>query len=153
MYQAAPLPPSPLGAPPPAPPLPGPFDLSEPVGQLQAMDSIPSTEWDGQIHAPLPASPSVAEPEWIARPWYTHQTWPSPLPKLVALEAGLTTNKRCKHVDAIALIAKRLKCTPEQFYEMSRAEVKERLFGREYYWAPGSSTVVLNLLTQRSRYW
>lgn len=87
-----------------------------------------------------------------ARPCYNNLTWPSPLPRLVALEAGLTTNKRCKHNDAIALIAKRMKCSPEDFYEMSRNEVRERLFS-DHYWAPGASMGVLKLLSQTSRYW
>ena len=107
----------------------------------------PSTEWDAQIHqSPLP----VEEPS--RRPCYNNFTWPSPLPRLVALEAGLTTNKRCKHDDAIALIAKRLKCSPDDFYEMSRGEVLTRLFN-DHYWAPGASTGVLRLLSQTSRYW
>jgi hypothetical protein len=88
-----------------------------------------------------------------SRPCYNNLTWPSPLPRLVALEAGLTTNKRCKHNDAIALIAKRMKCSPDDFYEMSRKEVLARLFNRDHYWAPGWSTGVLKLLTQTSRYW
>ena len=87
-----------------------------------------------------------------ARPCYNNLTWPSPLPRLVALEAGLTTNKRCKHEDAIALIAKRMKCSPEDFYEMSRSEVRERLFN-DHHWAPGASMGVLKLLSQTSRYW
>jgi hypothetical protein len=87
-----------------------------------------------------------------ARPCYNNLTWPSPLPRLVALEAGLTTNKRCKHDDAIALIAKRMKCSPDDFYEMSRGEVLTRLFN-DHYWAPGASTGVLKLLSQTNRYW
>jgi hypothetical protein len=109
----------------------------------------PSTEWDGQIsdlnHLCRPCHEE-------RRPCYNDLTWPSPLPRLVALEAGLTTNKRCKHDDAIALIAKRLKCSPDYFYEMSRKEVLERLFN-DHYWAPGASTGVLKLLSQTSRYW
>jgi hypothetical protein len=148
----SPLPPSPLIGSRSLPHLPAPLAIYPPAGQ-PIMENIPSTEWDGQIHAPLPASPCAKEPECEFRPSYNDFTWPSPLPKLVALEAGLTTNKRCKHVDAIALIAKRLKCTPQQFCEMTRAEVKERLFDRDHYWAPGASAGVFNLLTQRSRYW
>jgi hypothetical protein len=105
----------------------------------------PSTEWDAQVHE---SPPPVDE----RRPCYNDPVWPSPLPRLVALEAGLTTNKRCKHDDAIALIAKRLKCSPDNFYEMSRGEVLTRLFN-DHYWAPGASTGVLKLLSQTSRYW
>jgi hypothetical protein len=140
----------------------------------------PSTEWDGQIQAGwapyvstvtshfedpsfanlfLQAVETVAteaqpaaQPEWVRRPAYNHFRWPSPLPRLVALEAGLTTNKRCKHTDAIALIAKRLKCTPEAFCEMSRGEVSERLFGKPN-WSPAWFTGVRKLLAQTSRYY
>ena len=156
---------------------------------------VPSTEWDGQIHAgwapyistvnghfgvsqdPLASSgPSFANlflqavereafarPEQaeasshlasqVRRPCYNHFRWPSPLPRLVALEAGLTTNKRCKHTDAIALLARRLHCTPEAFYEMSRGEVSERLFGKPNYYAPASYMGVRKLLAQTSRYY
>lgn len=105
----------------------------------------PSTEWDAQVHE---SPPPVDE----RRACYNDPVWPSPLPRLVALEAGLTTNKRCKHDDAIALIAKRLKCSPDNFYEMSRGEVLTRLFN-DHYWAPGASTGVLKLLSQTNRYW
>ncbi len=105
----------------------------------------PSTEWDAQVHE---SPPPVDE----RRACYNDPVWPSPLPRLVALEAGLTTNKRCKHDDAIALIAKRLKCSPDDFYEMSRGEVLTRLFN-DHYWAPGASTGVLKLLSQTNRYW
>ena len=113
----------------------------------------PSTEWDGQISDlnNLLCRP-CHETAPSARPCYNNLTWPSPLPRLVALEAGLTTNKRCKHEDAIALIAKRMKCSPEDFYEMSRSEVRERLFN-DHHWAPGASMGVLKLLSQTSRYW
>lgn len=160
-----------------------PSDLCPPWAGL-----VPSTEWDGQIHAgwspyistvaghfgvsqdPLASSePSFAnlflqavereaspqvqqQPESVRRPSYNHYRWPSPLPRLVALEAGLTTNKRCKHTDAIALLARRLHCTPEAFCEMSRGEVNERLFGKPSY-SPAWLTGVRKLLAQTSRYY
>ena len=127
----------------------------------------PSTEWDGQIYwgpyvaavsshfsepAAAAAEAEVQEAEWVRRPAYNHFRWPSPLPRLVALEAGLTTNKRCKHTDAIALLARRMHCTPEAFCEMSRGEVSERLFGKPN-WSPAWSTGVRKLLAQTSRYY
>jgi len=125
---------------------------------------VPSTEWDGQIHwgpyvaavsshfsEPAAQEAQAQEPEWVRRPCYNHYRWPSPLPRLVALEAGLTTNKRCKYTDAIGLLARRLNCTPEDFFEMSRSEVSERLFGKPHYWQ--RSTGVRKLLAQTSRYY
>jgi hypothetical protein len=146
-----PLPASPLLCSQAVPSLPAPLALSEPLQMPLPRISVPSTEWDGQVNVSLPASPLAQEPEWQRRPWYNHMRWPSPLPKLVALEAGLTTNKRCKHVDAVALIAKRLHCTPEAFFEMSRGEVSERLFGKQYPWQ--SLTGVRKLLASQSRYY
>jgi hypothetical protein len=155
-----PLPASPLLPSQAAPPvLPAPLALHAPATEwesqisraLSAAERVPSTEWDGQIYdAPLPSSP-VPQPEWVRRPWYNHYIWPSPLPKLVALEAGLTTNKRCKHADAVALLARRMQCSPEDFYEMSRDEVCERLFGKRQYSSPAWSTGVRKLLAQPFR--
>ena len=125
----------------------------------QRMAQLPAVSGDqiSDLNIQSPSRPchetAPAAQEPTRRPCYNNFTWPSPLPRLVALEAGLTTNKRCKHDDAIALIAKRMKCSPDDFYEMSRKEVLTRLFNRDHYWAPGASTGVLKLLTQTSRYW
>lgn len=136
------------------------------TARAEATGPVPSTEWDGQIHwgpyvaavsshfsEPAAAQEQAQQAEWVRRPAYNHFRWPSPLPRLVALEAGLTTNKRCKHTDAIALLAARLHCTPDAFCEMSRGEVSERLFGKPTYWCPAWSTGVRKLLAQTSRYY
>ena len=58
----------------------------------------------------------------------TNWTWPSPLPRLVVLELGLSTNKRIKHVEAISLLAKKLRCSFLDFLEMERKEVAKKLY-------------------------
>ena len=124
-------------------------------GQLEAQPEDPSFAnlFLQAVETVATEAQPAEQPEWVRRPAYNHFRWPSPLPRLVALEAGLTTNKRCKHTDAIALIAKRLKCTPEAFCEMSRGEVSERLFGKPPYWCPAWSMGVRKLLAQTSRYY
>jgi hypothetical protein len=63
---------------------------------------------------------------------YSNYTWPSPLPRLMVLELGLTTDKRIKHVEAINLLARRLRCTPFEFISKERREVGEHLFPLGY---------------------
>ena len=58
----------------------------------------------------------------------TNWTWPSPLPRLVVLELGLSTNKRIKHVEAISMLAKKLRCSFLDFLGMERREVAKKLF-------------------------
>ena len=70
----------------------------------------------------------------FVRDLYTHGTWPSPLPRLIALKLGLTTDKRIKHVEAICLVARSMGCTFSEFMSKSRREVGEILFP-VYYWS------------------
>ncbi len=69
----------------------------------------------------------------FARHLYTCADWPSPLPRLMALELGLTTNKRLKHIQAIHLLSRRLGCTMFEFLTKEREEVAAILFPRSPY--------------------
>ena len=72
----------------------------------------------------------------FARHLYTCADWPSPLPRLMALELGLSTNKRLKHIQAIHLLSRRLGCTIFEFLTKEREEVAAILFPRSpYYWS------------------
>jgi len=69
----------------------------------------------------------------FARNLYTCFDWPSPLPRLMALELGLSTNKRLKHIQAIHLLSRRLGCTIFEFLTKEREEVAAILFPRSPY--------------------
>ncbi len=94
-----------------------------------------AAEWNELSEAALTGAttPKVAR---FVKNLYNNWTWPSPLPRLMALELGLTTDKRIKHVKAISLLARRLRCTPFEFISKERREVADILFpvSQNYYW-------------------
>lgn len=72
----------------------------------------------------------------FVRSLYTDCTWPSPLPRLMVLELGLTTNKRIKHIQALHKLAQRMGCTIMEFTYKDREEVAKALFPvSPYYWS------------------
>jgi hypothetical protein len=86
----------------------------------------------------------------FARHLYTCEDWPSPLPRLMALELGLSTNKRLKHIQAIHLLSRRLGCTIFEFLTKEREEVAAILFPRSpYYGAYGYKTYGVRKLLYR----
>jgi hypothetical protein len=72
----------------------------------------------------------------FVRNLYTNWAWPSPLPRLMVLELGMTTNKRIKHVQAIRLLAQRLGCSFLDFVSKEREEVAAILFPRSLHQNP-----------------
>jgi len=64
--------------------------------------------------------------------YYNHRTWPSPIPRLLVIHLNLTTNKRIKHADALALLASCYNCSVEEFLTKSREEVAKQLIGGNY---------------------
>lgn len=102
----------------------------------QAVRLKVAAEWNELGEAAVSDDKSRKVTRFI-RDLYTHSTWPSPLPRLMALELGLSTNKRLKHIQAIHLLAERLGCTIFEFLRMDRKEVAKKLFpiSQNYYWA------------------
>jgi len=94
-----------------------------------------AAEWNELSEAAVSDDTSRKVSRFV-RDLYTHETWPSPLPRLMALELGLTTDKRIKHVKAIRLLAHHLGYTPFDFISKERREMAESLFpvSQNYYW-------------------
>jgi hypothetical protein len=69
----------------------------------------------------------------FVRNLYTNGSWPSPLPRLMVLELGLTTNKRIKHIQALRLLANRLGCSIFELLHKEREEVARILFPLQHY--------------------
>ena len=75
----------------------------------------------------------------FVRGLYTGGNWPSPLPRLMVLELGMTTNKRIPHIQAIHMLAKSTGLTFYEFLSKGRREVGETLFPL-FYWSYGYKT-------------
>jgi hypothetical protein len=103
-----------------------------------------ATEWNELSEAAVSdvTTPKVTR---FVRNLYTNWAWPSPLPRLMALELRLTTDKRIRHVEAISLLAQRLRCTPFEFISKDRREVAEILFPVSY-WGDGKKFGVRRIL-------
>ena len=93
-----------------------------------------AAEWNELSEAAFSDDKSSKVTRFV-RDLYTHGTWPSPLPRLIALKLGLTTDKRIKHVKAICLVARSMGCTFFEFMSKSRHDVGKILFP-VYYWTP-----------------
>jgi len=90
---------------------------------------------------PLPPSP-LYTPETTpklttkiinkSRPDYNHQTWPSPIPKLLVKRIyyciNITVPKRITHQQALEILAKQFNCSVEEFLKKGKKEVYGRWF-------------------------
>jgi len=67
--------------------------------------------------------------EWEkGAPPYNAAYWPSPVARLIAYELGLTTNKRCKHVDALQLLANRFSLSVDELLMTSRTNILVKFY-------------------------
>jgi ribosomal protein L40E len=61
-------------------------------------------------------------------PPYNAAYWPSPVARLIAFELGLTRNKRCKHVDALQLLANRFSLSVDELLMTSRTNILVKFY-------------------------
>lgn len=67
--------------------------------------------------------------EWEkGAPPYNAAYWPSPVARLIAFELGLTRNKRCKHVDALQLLANRWNLSVDELLMTSRTNILVKFY-------------------------
>lgn len=103
------------------PPVAAPVEA--PVAQAQASEPPVA-----QVEPPVAQAP-VAQAQAKPRPPYNNYNWPSPLARRVAFEMHLTTNRRCKHVDALELIRWKFDIpTVDQLLSCSRMEFADKFF-------------------------
>jgi hypothetical protein len=120
------------------PPAEAPVIVHEPTDEeLRAsVRNRVETEWETLSELACSYTESDVVPRKVSRfvrNLYTNWAWPSPLPRLMVLELGMTTNKRIKHVQAIRLLAQRLGCSFLDFISKEREEVAAILFPRSPY--------------------
>lgn len=84
---------------------------------------------------------------------YNHRVWPSPYPKVLVIKLGMDKRdgekiKRLTHRDALDILASRLQITIDEFLELERKPVLEKLNsysysgGRSYLWCPVSQKFI-----------
>ena len=74
---------------------------------------------------PSPAPPAIK----TVRPPYKHATWPSPIPRLIVNDLGMTTNRRCTHMEALTMLTNSLGLNSiDEFLALSRTDIAKRLY-------------------------